>query len=154
MNPKLEYTLFALMMLFFLLIFVPRLAIKKLFWFGMFWGSTLDFLIETVFSLLNILRYEHIQPFNIGRLPVWTVLGWTPAAILFVYFLPQRKERYIFWLYIIMFSGLTACIGAVLSQLKLLVFINWSVIHWFVMGIAFYYLQARHYFYLENSVRN
>ncbi|WP_132017845.1 hypothetical protein [Hydrogenispora ethanolica] len=149
LKPIQLYILFAFIMLSFMLVFVPKREIKKLFWFGLLWGSTLDFIVETLFSVLHLIKYLNIEPFNLGVLPLWTVLSWTPTNIVFIYFLPEQKKRYIFWLYILMYSGLTAAVGTILVQLRLLVFIHWSVVHWFILAVIFYYLMAKHYQLLE-----
>ncbi len=145
LKPDLYYIIFSALMFFFMLVFIPRQMIRKLFWFGMLWGSTFDFLLESAFCFFHILRYEHIQPFNVGYLSIWTVLAWTPTNMMLIYFLPESPKKYVFWVYILMYSGLTALIGIVLVNLGLLVFVHWNAVCWFVFGVVYYYLMVKHY---------
>jgi hypothetical protein len=144
-HHQLYYISFALIMFFIMILFVPKTDIRRLFWFGLLWGSVTDFVFETVYVWLNILRYEHTKPFNIGGLSVWTILAWTPASIMFIYFLPKQKEKYTYWLYLISYSWLTSTVSVILSNLGLLKFIHWSPVHWFIAAIVILYVSTKHY---------
>lgn len=53
-------------------------------------------------GFIHLIKYQHMEPFNIGFLPLWTVLAWSPASMLYFHFLPKRKETWyawIIWLY-------------------------------------------------------
>jgi hypothetical protein len=69
------YMSFAGIMLGLVLVFIPKAVIRRLFWFGMVWGSLVDVLVEHGYYFLGLTRYEHAEPFNIGVLSLWTILA-------------------------------------------------------------------------------
>ncbi|KUO75918.1 MAG: hypothetical protein APF81_01635 [Desulfosporosinus sp. BRH_c37] len=148
------YLIFSCGLLALALLFIPRSQIQRLFWMGMLCGSGVDFGFEYIYSLLNLTRYQHIEPFNIGMLSIWTVLAWTPTVMLFIYFLPKRKEPYIQWLYLIIWTVATSFVGILLSQLGLMVFVKAGPWLWLIVGFIFYYLIAKFYRYLEDKRDN
>lgn len=148
--PYLYYYLtFAFGLLFLILVFIPKQELKKLFWFGILWGSALDFIVEHIYHFLNLTRYRHTEPFNIGALPLWTILAWAPAVMLFIYFLPQRKERYIYWTYIVIWSSFICSVAVILKQIELLTFINGGPWIWFIGSFVFLFLMSKYYRFLE-----
>ncbi|TGE39678.1 hypothetical protein E4K67_01375 [Desulfosporosinus fructosivorans] len=147
------YLIFTFGLLFLILAFIPKLEIKKLFWFGLLWGSGLDFLVEYIYHFVHLTKYQHMAPFNIGVLPLWTILAWTPAVMLFIYFLPQQRERYIYWIYVIMWSTFISFVAMILRQLDILVFINGGPWIWFIGSFIFLSLMTKHYRSLEASNR-
>lgn len=145
------YLIFAFGLLFLILAFIPKPEIQKLFWFGMLWGSGVDLIVENIYHFLHLTRYEHVKPFNIGVLSLWTVLAWTPAIMLFVYFLPQRKEKYLYWIYLILWSTAVSFVAVILKQLDILVFINGGPWIWFIGFFIFAYLITKHYRFLKTN---
>lgn len=145
------YLIFALGSLFLVLAFIPKPEIRKLFWFGLAWGSGTDLIFEHIYYFVHLFKYQHMEPFNVGLLPLWTVLAWTPVVMLFIYFLPQRKEKYLSWIYILVWSGAIACVAAIFQQLDILVFFYGGPWIWFILGLIFLYLETRHHRYLQAS---
>jgi len=148
------YLIFAFGLLFLVLAFIPKTGIQKLFWFGLVWGSGSDFIVEHIYCFVHLTKYQHMEPFNVGLLPLWTVLAWTPAIMLFVYTLPQRKEKYLTWIYILMWCIAVTCVAVILKQLDILVFVHGGPWIWFIGGFVFLNLQAKHYRYLQASSKN
>lgn len=140
---------FALGIFFLMVVFIPRGEIQRLFWLSALWGSGSNFTIEYVFVLTGLTRYEHIIPFNVGVLPIWTVLAWAPAVMLFIYFLPQQKEPYIRWMYILLWSTFTGGVAVIFKNLGILVFIKGGPWIWFVTGFLSYILLIKYYRYLK-----
>ena len=147
------YVAFAVMLMFFLLTMVPKRVIHKLFWFGMLWGTVLDLIVEHIYHFLRFIRYQYMEPFNIGYVPLWTILAWTPAIVMFVHFFPQQKPAYIHWLYLATWSVFITFVAIILSQLKLLVFLKCGPWIWFFTSFLQLYLTIRHYRSLENTTR-
>ncbi|AFQ42525.1 hypothetical protein Desmer_0476 [Desulfosporosinus meridiei DSM 13257] len=148
--PYLYYYLtFAFGLLFLILVFIPKQELRKLFWFGILWGSGLDFIVEHLYHFVNLTRYQHAEPFNVGILPLWTILAWAPAVMLFIYFLPQRRERYIYWVYVIIWSSFICSVAVILKQIGLLVFINGGPWIWFIGSFVFLSLMSKYYQFLE-----
>lgn len=121
---------------------------------ALFVGSGSNFLIEYIFVLVGLTRYEHIIPFNIGVLPIWTVLSWAPAIMLFLYFLPQSKETYIRWMYILMWSTFTWGVAVIFRNLGILVFIKGGPWIWFITGLVSYHLLIKYYRFLETRSKD
>ncbi|WP_075366905.1 hypothetical protein [Desulfosporosinus metallidurans] len=147
--PYFAYLLgFALGILFLMVVFIPRGEIQKLFWFSVLCGAGLNLSIEYIFVHIGLTRYEHIIPFNFGVLPIWTVLAWAPAVMLFIYFLPQRKETYIRWMYILLWSIFTWGVAVIFSNLGILVFIKGGPWIWFITGFVCYPFIIKYYRFL------
>jgi hypothetical protein len=108
---SLYYPAFALTMLFFVLVFVPRKEIKKIFWFSVLWGTGLDVLLVLLFKALNLYHYINADPFDFYGSPIFINLAWAAAVMLFLHFLPARKEKYILPVYISLFAVLGLFIG-------------------------------------------
>jgi hypothetical protein len=116
---QLGYIVFAALIFIMLVILVPRERIKKLFWFSLIWGPVVDVLLVWIFEALKLYRYQYLKPFDFLGAPIWNALAWAPAIILFIHFLPQRKERYIIPVYIGTFSMIGVFIGAYYTELGL-----------------------------------
>jgi hypothetical protein len=145
----LYYPIFAFLMLFLVLLFVPRGEIKKLFWFSLLWGSTVDVLLITVFRLFKIYYYDKLEPFNFLGAPMWIPLAWSPAIILLIYFYPDRKEWYYQVFYIMAFSMIGVGIGLFFTQVGLIKEVRWNEFLRFPMHFIWFWGAVRHYQYLE-----
>lgn len=138
-------------MLFLVLVFVPRREIKKVFWFSLLWGSTVDAILILLFRIFNIYYYDKLEPFNFFGVPIWISLAWSPAIILFIYFYPDRKEWYYQIFYITFFSMAGVGIGLFFTQVGLLKEVHWNELLRFPMHFIWFYGAARHYQYLEST---
>ena len=148
--PYLFYYLsFAFGMLFFMLVFMSKLEIRKLFWLGMLYGSGISFTFEHIYHFVGFTRYHYIEPFNFGYLSILEVASWTPATLLFIHFLPQREEKYIHWLYFFTWSAFTGFIAVIFENLGILEFVRVGPWLWFFVGFVFYYVLAKIYSFLE-----
>lgn len=144
----LEYyaPVFAIFLLFLLVIFVPRERYKELFWFGLTWGFLLNsimvFLISEVF---NLFYYERVMPFIMFGAPLWLTFAWIPTIMLYLHFLPERDEWYMFPLYLIGFGVAGMEIDGVLNRGGLLLYNHWTPFYRFLLAIGLFYLVALHY---------
>lgn len=148
------YLAFAVILMFFLLTMVPKHKIHKLFWFGMLWGTVLDLIVGHIFCFIRLIRYQYMEPFNIGYLPLWTILGWTPAIVMFIHFFPQPKPAYIHWVYLVTWSIFTTFVAIIFSQLKLLVFFKGGPWIWFFSSFIQLSLTIRHYRSVKNTTHH
>lgn len=145
------YLIFAFGVLALMVVFVPKAEIKKLFWFGLLWGSATDFVFEHIYHFIKLTMYQHMTPFNVGVLPIWTILAWTPTVVLFIYLMPNEKGRVHFWLYLLVWSAFTSFVAVILTQLDLLVFLKGGPWIWFVASLIFLYLASKHHLYLQSK---
>lgn len=132
-------------MLLLVVIFVPRREIKKLFWFSLLWGSAVDFLLVQFFRLMNFYRYENSFPLDFYGSPILLNLAWSQAIILFIHFLPQRKEWYVFPFYIAAFSIVGVAIGVFFKNVGLLTEIHWHELMRFPIWALWFYGAGWHY---------
>jgi len=137
---------FAFFLLILLLTFVPKENFKKLFWFGLIWGylgaSVTAFFLSTV---LNLFNYERIMPFIMFGSPLWLTFAWIPAIMLYLHFLPTRKEWYVFPLYLAAFSAAGMEIDGVLNRSGLLIYNHWTPFYRFLLSLGWFYLTTLHY---------
>ncbi len=148
----LYYFAFPLALLILMIAFLDRKQIKSLFWFGLLWGSVLTTLIIYIADdILNLVKYQHAYPFTIMRLPLLFDLAWTPAIIMFIRFLPNRKIRYPYYTYILTFALINAANDEVFHQIGLLKYIHWSPIVRFLISLPYFYGVALHYEHLEKK---
>jgi hypothetical protein len=139
------YVILAVLMFLLVLIYVPRPEIKKLFWFGLLWGSGVDFLLAELFRLFNLYHYVHAFPFEFYSSPIMINLAWSQAIILFIYFLPQRKEGYVFPIYLAVFAIVGVFIGTILKNVGLIAEIHWHELLRFPVWVIWFYGAAWHY---------
>lgn len=153
--PTYDYPLmFAFGILLLTIIFIPRDEIRKLFWLSVLLGSGLDLANESGLTLLGITWYDHTAPFKIGLLPLWTILAWAPAVMLFIYFIPQRSEKYIQWLYIFIWSVFSWFVAIIFNNLEILVFLKGGPWIWFILGMIYYPLIIKYYQFLQARSQN
>ncbi len=151
LDSQIYYPLFAFFLFFLVLAFVPRAEIKKLFWFSLLWGSTVDSIIIFLMRRLNLFHYIKLEPFNLFGVPLWIPLAWSQAIILFIYFYPNRKEWYYNLFYIAFFAGAGVGIGFFFSQAGLIVNVRWNELFRFPIQFLWFYGALKHYQYLEGS---
>jgi hypothetical protein len=138
-------------MLLLLLAFVPRPTIKKWFWFGMLWGSGMDIFLILLFKLSHFYFYLNTKPFDFYGVPIWLTFAWIPAIIMFIHFLPQRKEPYIFYLYLSSFAMLGVLIGIFFTQISLIKEIHWHSLLRFPVQFLWLFGTHAHYQALKKS---
>ena len=145
------YFVFPLGLLILTVIFLNRKEIKSLFWFGIIWGTGLTTIIIFILAdILNLVKYQHVYPFTIFNLPLFFDLAWTPAALIFLHFLP-KKPRYAYYAYIIFFALLNAANDEVFHQIGLLEYIHWSPFFRFLISLPYFYWLAIHYTNLKSQ---
>jgi hypothetical protein len=140
-------------MLFFVLIFIPQKELKKIFWFSVLWGTGLDLVVILLCKSLNLYHYVNADPFNFYGSPILINLSWAPAVMLFIYFLPARKEKYILPLYLSIYATLGVFIGAFLTKTGLIVETHWNVLLRFPLVYGCFYVCYKHYQYLKKKDR-
>jgi hypothetical protein len=74
--------------------------------------------------------------------------------MLFIYFLPQRKEPYLYWLYVVWWSALSSFIAVTFRNLGIMVFTKGGPWIWFVGIMPFLYFMTKHHYYLEATGLN
>ena len=145
MPNSLYYLAYALTMFIVMLALVPRKEIKSLFWFSIIWGICVDLLLILLFRFLNLYIYVNDMPFDFYGSPILLNLSWSPAIILFIYFMPKRPEWYIFPLYLIAFGMIGTFIGIFLHNVGLLEEIHWHELLRFPVITSWFYAAWRHY---------
>lgn len=143
--PKdLYYPLLTAFLIGAMVVLIPRRALRTILPFALAFGGMGSLFIALIFStLLNLYYYTDYGPLHLFQIPVWLVLAWAPAMAVFLYFLPLENGRVWFWLYIVIFSALSAGLGTILNNLGLLHYIHWSPIHRFILAFGLFYLTAR-----------
>ena len=145
------YPAFALTMLFFILVFIPRQKIQKVFWFSLLWGSGVDIILIWFFKLLNLYHYVKSDPFSFYGSPIFINLAWTAAVMLFIHFLPARKEKYVFPIYLAGFAMTGVFIGVFLKNAGLIVETHWNELLRFPVIFFWFYGCYLHYQYLKKE---
>lgn len=148
---SLYYPAFALTMLFFVLVFIPREEIQKTFWFSLLWGSGLDLILILLFKALNLYHYVNADPFNFYGSPIFINLAWAAAVMLFIHFLPTRKEKWVLPVYIGMYAFLSLFIGVFLTEAGLLVKTHWNEFLRFPVIYLSFLIGYQHYKYLKKK---
>lgn len=148
----LYYFAFPLSLLILMVIFLNRKEIKSLFWFGLIWGTGVTTLIIFIISnIFNLVKYQHVYPFTIFNLPLFFDLAWTPAILIFLHFLPQKKLGYAYHSYIIVFCLLNAVNDEVFHQIGLLKYIHWNPFYRLLISLPYFYWVAVHYTNLKSK---
>lgn len=148
----LYYFAFPIILLGLTIIFLNRKTIKSLFWFGLIWGSGLTTIIIFIAdNLLNFVKYRHADPFTFFHLPVFFNFGWTPAVMLFLHFLPDKKTGYGYYAYIVMFSIISAINDDLFHQVGLLEYIHWNAFIRFLISLPYFYFLAVHFLHLSSK---
>lgn len=151
LSINLYYPAFALTMLFFVLVFIPRAELKKTFWFSVLWGTGLDLILVLLFKVLNIYHYVKAEPFDFYGSPIFINLAWAAAVMLFIHFLPARKEKYILPLYISLYAVLGMFIGVFLTKAGLIVETYWNELLRFPVVYLSFWIGFKHYQYLKTK---
>jgi hypothetical protein len=141
-------------MLFFVLVFIPRKELAKTFWFSLLWGSGLSLILILLFKTLNLYHYVKADPFDFYGSPIFINLAWATAVMLFIHFLPVRKERYVLPLYLSMYAVLGVFIGTFLTKAGLIVEAHWNELLRFPVVYLSFYACLKHYQYLKKKDGN
>jgi hypothetical protein len=145
------YLIFALVMLFLLLAFVPRQEIKKLFWFSLLWGSGVDTFFVLLFRFLNLYYYQGLEPFNLLGTSILLAMSWSPAIILYIHFFPNRDEWYYITFYITAYSMIGVSIGLFFTQVGIIKEIHWNEFFRFPIHFIWFFGVWKHYQYLQST---
>lgn len=143
----LYYFAFPLILLGLSIVFLNRKEIKSLFWFAIIWGSVLTTLIIFIAdNLFKLVKYEHVYPFSILKLPLLFDLAWTPAILIFLHFLPGvQAPKYAYHTYIIVFALINAANDEVFHKIGLLTYVHWSPFIRLLISLPYFYWLAIHY---------
>ncbi|TCL73241.1 hypothetical protein EDC14_1005103 [Hydrogenispora ethanolica] len=144
------YPAFALMMVAITVIFVPREEYGRLFWVSLVWGylGSLVFAYVCV-ERLRLFEWRYIEELKAFGHPHWLALSWLLAVMLFLQFLPTRKEIYVFPLYLLTFSVASGALDANFHQLGLLEYHHWHPFFRFLIALGWFYGAARHQWRLD-----
>lgn len=146
---RLYYPAFALVMLFFVLVFIPRAKIQKFFWFSLLWGTGLDTALIWLFKSLNLYHYVNAEPFEFYGSPFFINFSWATAVMLFLHFLPLRKEWYVLPIYLSSFGLVGLYIGVFFTNAGLIVETHWNELLRFPLVTLCFYACYKHYRHLK-----
>lgn len=141
------YPVFAAIMLILVVLFLTKKEIKELFWYGLIWG----FLGSLIFIFLcsgvfHLFEFKRIYPFlYLGVSPVWNNLAWVPTIMIYIHFLPSKKERYFFPLYLFTFAILSTLIDDIYQHLGMMKYIHWNLFYRFIIALVWFYGVTWHY---------
>jgi hypothetical protein len=138
-------------MLTFVLVFIPKKELRKIFWFSVLWGVGLDLIVILLSRIFNLYHYVNFDPFNFYGSPIFVNLSWAPAVMLFIHFLPARNEKYVLPLYLSIYAMLGTFIGVFLTKAGLLVEVHWNELLRFPLVYACFYACHKHYQYLKKK---
>lgn len=136
-----------------MIVFVPRPFIKKTFWFSLLWGTAVDVLLVLLFQAIPLYRYQYTKPFDFLGAPMWNSLAWVPAIIMFLYFLPEQKERYVIPFYIGLYSMVGVFVGAYYTQYGLVKEIHFHYLLRFPVWYLWFSAALWHYRKLYGGIR-
>lgn len=85
-----------------LVVLVPRPEIRRLFAYGIIFGSLYDVIGLTIGHFTNLFRWINFYPFGYGYLPLASPISWCAFYIIYFYLLPKQKPL----LYIYPISGI------------------------------------------------
>jgi hypothetical protein len=110
------YPLYSGILAIILYCLVPRKSIRRLFIYGVIFGSIIDFAAVIVFTFfLGIGGYINYGPFGFMGIPFFPLIAWCCYFILYFYFLPNKPYVYLYpivaALYSTLFSNILQNIG-------------------------------------------
>ena len=120
------YPLLALGLFVVMVTLVPREYIRKYFFAGLLWGTLGSWLFVLAAQGLNLFHYQHVEPFGVLEAPIWLNLAWAAAIVVFLYNRPPKEHSVVFWIYVVLFSFLSAAFDQTMNNLGLLDYIFWS----------------------------
>ncbi len=126
MNAQiLFYPSFILILLSFLLITVPRTALRALLSYGFVLGGLLDAAINLIFgNLLHVFSYTDLDIFNVSGQIILSPLAWVLIIVLYLYFWP-RDNRQLSYFYILAWSLLATGFSQVVDLVELFEYLPW-----------------------------
>ena len=145
LSNSLYYPAFALTMFVFMLALVHRKEIKPLFWFSLVWGSGVDIFLILLFHFLNLYIYLNDMPFDFYGSPILLNLAWTPAILLFIYFMPKQTGWFSYVLYLATFGMIGTLIGFFLQNAGLIKELHWHELLRFPVITGWFYIAAWRY---------
>jgi hypothetical protein len=128
--------LFALSMLVFTYLVVPKEEFNRFFPTALVWGGIITILINSSMYFFKVIVYPFEGPFSLFGTPFWLVLAWPMSAILYLYFKPRGLLPYL--LYLFAFCIISVGIDTFLHNLKVLVHVSWYPFFRFPMSIVFF----------------
>lgn len=129
-------------------VIVPKGLFKRNLLYGLVFGGLGDAALATVLTLVGLIKYRALGPFDIlGIFSLWTPITWSYAFGVFFYLMPVRR---LFVLpYLAGFAGLSYGVGLMLQSYGLLESIG---VHRYlapVIFFAWYAVSAWAYYRLE-----
>lgn len=129
-------------------VIVPKGLFKRNLLYGLVFGGLGDAALATVLTLVGLIKYRALEPFDIlGIFSLWTPITWSYAFGVFFYLMPVRR---LFVLpYLAGFAGLSYGVGLMLQSYGLLESIG---VHRYlapVIFFAWYAVSAWAYYRLE-----
>ena len=140
-----------------MLILVPRARIFELFRFGLVAGVFLAAVIQILaVHVLRLWKFNFLVPYlDLFGIPVFLLLAWGVAEILFAHLLPKKNY---FWAFsfVMAFSLASALVEWFFNKKNLIVFLRWHTTFTFLLAVGIhmalgYYLIQKDK--LEKTVR-
>lgn len=140
------YPLCAVFFFILLLVLVPKNQFKTLFWHGLVWGFFAGYVFAWIFGTgLNLLEYRFAEPFKTFGVCIWLSLAWTPAIMIYLYYLPSNRSKYAFPLYLSIFALASASLDDVFHGAGLLKYNFWNPFLRFTVAVFWFWGAAAHY---------
>lgn len=129
--------IFFILLVLGMLILVPRKRIFELFSFGLVAGVFLAAGIQVLaVHVLRLWEFNFlVPPLDLFDIPVFILLSWGVAEILFAHLLPKHNYFWAF-LFVIAFSLASALVEWFFNKKNLIVFLRWHTILTFFLAVG------------------
>lgn len=123
--PDLFYPFSVFVLAAFILLAVPRKALRILMPYAFVFGGAFEAVYVWIFqNLLGIIRFQHLGVFESGGRPFLSTLAWVLVIILYLYFWPQ-ESRYLGYAYILSWAGLATAFSQLVKHAGLFHYRDW-----------------------------
>ena len=124
-NSSPVYPLWAVFMLVLSLILVNKEEYKYLFPHGLLGGVTTSIILIIFIKIIKSWKYTSSNPYIVLGVPIFIVLAWFAAKIIFLWGLPKKTSKWVIYLYIGLFAILGAAIDYIFHNLGLRPYAKW-----------------------------
>ena len=98
-NSSPVYPLWAVFMLVLSLILVNKEEYKYLFPHGLLGGVTTSIILIIFIKIIKSWKYTSSNPYIVLGVPIFIVLAWFAAKIIFLWGLPKKTSKWVIYLY-------------------------------------------------------
>ncbi|MFW6281790.1 MAG: hypothetical protein ACOC1O_03220 [bacterium] len=149
-NLSLFYPIFMTFLLTLSLILVNRKKYQYLFFHGLL-GAIISSLILIInIHLIKAWNYVETGGYSVLGVPIFILVAWIAAIILFLWGLPETKFKWVHYLYIGLFALIGAGIDNIFHDLGLRSYADWyRVWMWFFVLYLNFWISYKIYFLRE-----